>query len=254
MQAATRSPLRPRSECSRSRPPGTTPPALPPPTENTPPANPTGLTGKGGDRRATLKWTNPKDSDFAAVEIERGTNAAFSSANATGTVVYHGTGTSYVDKGLTNDVSYRYVVHSLDKNGNKSQGVAINITPHLQLLRTPADGARLATIPKKFVWARDPKAAYYNFQLFLGGTLLLQSTAAEPRKILSTWTTGPSLSFKNPWKWEGKSYKIAKGTYTWYVWPGYGARADVKYGPLMGSATFQITKTPKPAKPKKKKK
>ena len=234
--------------------PGTTPPALPPPTENTPPANVTGLVGKGGDRRATLKWTNPKVSDFAAVEIERGTNAAFSSVNATGTVVYHGTGTSYVDKGLTNDVSYRYVVHSLDKNGNKSQGVGINITPHFQPLRTPADGARLATIPKRFAWARDPKASYYNFQLFLGGTLLLQSTTAEPRKILSTWTTGPSLNFKSPWKWEGKSYKIAKGTYTWYVWPGYGARANVKYGPLMGPATFQITKAPKPAKPKKKKK
>jgi hypothetical protein len=234
--------------------PGTTPPKLPPPTDNTPPAEVTGLSGKGGDRRATLKWTKPKDSDFAAVEIERGTNAAFSSGNVTGTVVYHGSGTSYVDKGLTNDVSYRYVVHSLDKNGNKSSGVPINITPHLQLLKTPPDGARLATIPKKFVWARDPKAAYYNFQLFLGGSLVLQSTAAEPRKILSTWTTGPSLNFKSPWKWEGKSYKIAKGTYTWYVWPGYGARADVKYGSLMGSATFQITKTPKPAKPKKKKK
>jgi len=234
--------------------PGTTPPKLPPPTDNTPPAEVTGLSGKGGDRRATLKWTKPKDSDFAAVEIERGTNAAFSSGNVTGTVVYHGSGTSYVDKGLTNDVSYRYVVHSLDKNGNKSSGVPINITPHLQLLKTPPDGARLATIPKKFVWARDPKAAYYNFQLFLGGSLVLQSTDAEPRKILSTWTTGPSLNFKSPWKWEGKSYKIAKGTYTWYVWPGYGARADVKYGSLMGSATFQITKTPKPAKPKKKKK
>jgi hypothetical protein len=234
--------------------PGTTPPALPPPTDNTPPANVTGLTGKGGDRRATLKWTNPKNSDFAAIEIERGTNAAFSSGKASGTVVYHGSGTSYVDKGLTNDVSYRYIVHSLDKNGNKSEGVPVNVTPHLQLLKTPPDGARLAAIPKKFVWARDSKAAYYNFQLFLGGSLVLQSTDAEPRKILSTWTTGPSLNFKNPWKWEGKSYKIAKGTYTWYVWPGYGARADVKYGPLMGSATFQITKTPKPAKPKKKKK
>jgi hypothetical protein len=238
--------------------PGTTPPPLPPPTDNIPPGNVTGLTGKGGDRRATLKWTNPKDSDFAAVEIQRGTNAAFSSGKATGTVVYHGSATSFVDKGLTNDVSYRYVVYSLDKNGNKSAGVPINVTPHLQLLKTPPDGARLAAIPKKFVWARDPKAAYYNFQLFLGGSLVLQSTDAEPRKILSTWTTGPALNFKNPWKWEGKSYKLAKGTYTWYVWPGYGARADVKYGPLMGSATFQITKTPKPAKkpakPKKKKK
>ena len=112
----------------------------------------------------------------------------------------------------------------------------------------------IRAIPKKFVWTRDPKAAYYNFQLFLGGTLLLQSTTAEPRKILSTWTTGPSLNFKSPWKWEGKSYKIAKGTYTWYVWPGYGAREDVKYGRLMGAATFQVTQTPAKPKPKPKKK
>jgi hypothetical protein len=49
---------------------------------------------------------------------------------------------------------------------------------------------------------------------------------------------------------------MVKGTYTWYIWPGYGAREDVKYGRLMGAATFKVTpaKTkPKPkAKPKKK--
>jgi hypothetical protein len=34
---------------------------------------------------------------------------------------------------------------------------------------------------------------------------------------------------------------MTKGLYTWYVWPGYGAREDINYGPLMGSATFQVT-------------
>jgi hypothetical protein len=43
---------------------------------------------------------------------------------------------------------------------------------------------------------------------------------------------------------------MTKGVYTWYVWPGYGAREAAKYGPLMGSATFQVTSAP--AKPKAK--
>ena len=70
------------------------------------------------------------------------------------------------------------MVHSLDKKGNKSEGVGINITPHFQPLRTPADGARLAAVPKKFVWTRDPKASYYNFQLFLG----VHSSSRAPRQ------------------------------------------------------------------------
>jgi hypothetical protein len=88
-----------------------------------------------------------------------------------------------------------------------------------------------------------------------GGTLLAQSTTqAAPKKILSRWTNGPSLRFNSPWKWEGRNYKMTKGIYTWYVWPGYGARAAVKYGNLMGLATFQLTKNPKtPKKPKKSK-
>jgi hypothetical protein len=36
---------------------------------------------------------------------------------------------------------------------------------------------------------------------------------------------------------------MTKGLYTWYVWPGYGAREKIEYGALMGSATFQLTAT-----------
>jgi hypothetical protein len=205
----------------------------------------------------TLKWTNPTDPDFAGVEIDRTTVTTLQSSGAAGTVVYRGNATTYVDKGVTNGVQYRYTVRSFDKTGNEASGVPAPATPIRALLRTPPDGARLATIPKKFMWTADGKASYYNFQLYAGGQLLAQSTTqATPKKILSAWTNAPSLSFKSPWKWEGKSYKMTKGVYTWYVWPGYGARTDAKYGPLMGSATFQLTVTPKPAnkaKPKKKK-
>jgi hypothetical protein len=76
----------------------------------------------------------------------------------------------------------------------------------------------------------------------VGGALLFQSTAADPTKILSVFPTKPLYKFKSPWRWEGRRYKMKKGLYTWYVWPGYGARADVNYGPLMGSATFRLTR------------
>ncbi|MDQ2969309.1 MAG: HYR domain-containing protein, partial [Actinomycetota bacterium] len=230
--------------------PGTTPPPLPPPSDNKPPGPVVNLQAKGGDGRATFKWTNPTDSDFDHTEITRTTSLSFKAVGV-GTVVYSGKGTTFTDKGLQNGVEYRYVIASVDKIGNKAAGVPIVVVPKRAFLKTPADGARLKQIPKQFVWVADPKASYYNLQLYLGGTLLFQSTAAEAKKILSTWTTTPSFVLASPWKWEGRTYTMTKGVYTWYVWPGFGAREAAKYGPLMGSATFQVTATAKP-KPKPK--
>ncbi len=69
--------------------PGTTPPHLPPPSDNTPPANVSGVQARVGDGRIIMKWTNPTDSDFDHVEITR-TNGT----GPTGTrrVVYSGEG------------------------------------------------------------------------------------------------------------------------------------------------------------------
>jgi HYR domain len=219
--------------------PGTTPPPLPPPRDNKPPANVTGVAAKSGDARVTLTWTNPTDADFDHTEISRTTTQT--GFQATGTVVYRGKGTSYIDRGLRNGVEYRYVIATVDKTGNASAGVATVVMPKANLLRTPADGARLKKIPKQFRWQADPRAAYYNLQLYAGGTLVAQSTAEIGKKILSVFPSKPVYNFKSPWKWQGRKYKMTKGLYTWYVWPGYGAREDINYGPLMGSATFQLT-------------
>jgi hypothetical protein len=219
--------------------PGTTPPPLPPPRENKPPGNVTGATVKAGDARITLTWKNPTDADFDHVEITRTTTKT--GFKATGTLVYRGKGTSYTDRGLQNGVEYRYVIATVDKTGNASAGVAAVVVPKANLLRIPADGARLKRVPKLFRWKPDPRASYYNLQLYAGGTLVAQSTAQIGKKILSVFPSKPVYNFKNPWKWQGRKYKMTKGLYTWYVWPGYGAREDINYGPLMGSATFQVT-------------
>jgi hypothetical protein len=195
---------------------------------------------KIGDGSVTLTWTNPTDADFDRTEITRTTTKTGS--KETGTLVYRGKGTSYTDRGLSNGVEYRYVIVTVDKTGNASAGLATAVMPKASLLRLPADGARLTKIPKQFRWTPDPRATYYNLQLYSGGTLVAQSTASAGEKILSVFPIKPVYKFKSPWKWNGRKYKMTNGIYTWYVWPGYGAREKVDYGALLGSATFQVTR------------
>ena len=234
--------LLPKPAQGTTPPPSSSPPPLPPlppPRDNKPPASVTGVTAKAGDARVTLTWKNPTDSDFDHTEISRTTTQT--GFKATGTVVYSGKGTTYTDRGLRNGVEYRYVIATIDKTGNASAGVATTVMPKANLLRTPTDSARLKKVPKQFRWQADPRAAYYNLQLYSGDTLVAQSTASTGQKILSVFPTKAVYNFKSPWKWQGRKYKMTNGLYTWYVWPGYGPREDVNYGPLMGSATFQVT-------------
>ena len=100
----------------------------------------------------------------------------------------------------------------------------------LNLLRSPKDGARLKT-PPKFVWTRNAEASYYNVQLYRG-----------EQKILSSWPIAAAMKLKRTWKYEGKRYTLAKGVYRWYVWPGFGARAAIDYGELLGSNSFTMTR------------
>jgi hypothetical protein len=147
-----------------------------------------------------------------------------------GQTVYNGRGTSFTDRGLTNGVEYRYIVRAADADGNESPGVAIAVTPRANRLRVPKDGARLRK-PPKLAWLRNGEAAYYNVQVFRGAA-----------KILSTWPSKPTLQLKRRWKYQGRTYTLTPGTYRWYVWPGFGVRAAVDYGELLGSRTFRITR------------
>jgi hypothetical protein len=192
------------------------------------------LVVRAGNRSVKLAYQIPNSVDEVVI--------ARSIGGGPRQVLYTGRATSYVDGGLTNGIEYRYIVATVDGQGNRSPGLAVVVVPRKNLLRTPRNGARLKKIPKLFTWTRDPRATYYNFQLYSGGTLLVQSTAASPTKILSAFPRKPLYRLRSPWKWQGRKYKMVKGVYTWYVWPGYGARADVRYGPLMGTATFRLTK------------
>ena len=206
-------------------PAGTPPLPIPPPT--TAPADVTNVRVTPLDGAVRIQWS----AGGRKVMVTRSTSATRSlSAVGDESVVYTGTASRYTDRGLTNGVEYRYVVMAVDAAGNHSAGVAAVVVPRRNLLKSPKDGARLKKAPK-LLWALDSEAQYYNAQLLLNG-----------KKVLSVWPVRPAYKLKKNWKFEGRKYTLKPGVYTWFVWPGYGARSAVDYGVLMGSRTFRIVR------------
>jgi hypothetical protein len=62
------------------------------------------------------------------------------------------------------------------------------------------------------------------------------------RKVLSTWPVKPKYRMQKTWKYKGKKRGLSRGHYRWYVYPGLGKRKANKYGPLIGSSDFFVTK------------
>jgi hypothetical protein len=202
-------------------PPGT--PPLPIPPAAGPPQNVRNLKAEAGDARVRLTWQLAANTDHVVVSR---------SLTAGGDVrdVYTGRAESFLDRTVVNGLEYRYLVVSVDAAGNTSPGVAAVALPKAALLKSPKDGARLRK-PPKLVWLRNGEAAYYNVQLFRGET-----------KILSAWPNRAALALTKTWRFQGRSYALTPGTYRWYVWPGFGARANVDYGELLGFRTFEIVR------------
>jgi hypothetical protein len=80
-------------------------------------------------------------------------------------------------------------------------------------------------------WHAQPKAKYYNLQLFRNG-----------HKILSAWPTVNHYTLKASWQYHGHTYRLSAGRYRWYVWPGYGSRAAHRYGRLLAKGAVAVPK------------
>jgi hypothetical protein len=127
---------------------------------------------------------------------------------------------------LRNGRRYRYTLLATDRAGNTAT-TSLVVTPGPRLL-VPAQGA-LVTGPPLLAWTPVRHAKYYNLQLYRGG-----------KKILSLWPTSDNLRLKRRWRLDASRYQLMPGRYRWYVWPGYGARAAARYGPVIGSRTFEV--------------
>ncbi|HEX6702442.1 MAG TPA: HYR domain-containing protein [Gaiellaceae bacterium] len=205
-------------------PPPGTPQPPPPVVDRTPPDDVTALKASVGNRLVKLTWKLPSAKDFDHVEIARSSAAPGSPQ----TVVYKGKGKTFSDRKVQNGVEYRYVLTSFDQTGNNSAGVAVTATPKRALLVSPQDAAKVKG-PPTLAWVATATARYYNVQVFRGS-----------QKILSAWPAKNALQLHKAWKFQGRQYRLTRGLYRWYVWPGIGRKSEAKYGPMLGTSTFQF--------------
>ncbi len=91
-------------------------------------------------------------------------------------------------------------------------------------------GARLGA-PPLLLWKPVKRASYYNVQLYKGR-----------RKILTRWPKGEQLQLGKSWRFGGRKRLLGPGVYEWFVFPGFGDRSKRRYGKLLGSSKFTVTR------------
>jgi hypothetical protein len=182
---------------------------------------------RAGDRVVRLSWTLPPDVDIDHVEVRRTATAG----RARLRVIDAGFASALIDRKVENGVAYRYAVVVVDEAGNRSTAVSVTARPELARLVGPSQ-VRVGGAPL-LRWIPIKKAAYYNVQLFRGGV-----------KVLSVWPRRARIRLTPAWRWEGRGYALRPGRYTWYVWPGFGALAETRYGGLIGQRSFVVGRSP----------
>jgi hypothetical protein len=178
------------------------------------------VAAKAGNRRIDLSWS--ASTDTQSVEVTRTPGAAGPAAST----IYRGPAASCRDAGLRIGKAYQYVVTGFDQAGNAASK-AVKVTATGALL-SPAPGARIAA-PPLFVWTPVKGAKYYNLQLVRG------------RKILSVWPTKTRFQLPRSWTFEGHRYRLHRGVYRWYVWPGFGKFSANRYGSRLGGSSFVLS-------------
>jgi hypothetical protein len=168
----------------------------------------------------TLIWQAPRDADVDHFVIARTTNGHTA-------VVYTGAATRYQDRHFTNGVAVSYAIVTYDHARNASKAVTIS-PPASALLKAPRPGA-VVRAPPLLRWFAVRNATYYNVQLFRNG-----------RKILSIWPSRARLKLHRSWTYRGQTYSLTRGSYQWFVWPGFGAKSQNRYGALIGQSRFVV--------------
>ena len=177
------------------------------------------LKAKVSGHRVTLTWKNPADHDFDHVEITAGQRKP--AALSASTRVYSGKGTRATTT-LAAGQSRWFVVVAYDHAGNASEPAGVHVTIAAPSRFGPAPRAKVHG-RVKLTWPVVKGARYYNVQVYAG-----------KKRILVGWPNGRALKLPRA--------KLKRGTtYTWYVWPGIGAKAKAHYGKLIGKNVFTFT-------------
>ena len=183
------------------------------------PAAVTKLKAQVSGRTVTLTWKNPADRDFDHVVITADKRKP--AARAAATRVYTGKGTKATTK-LAAGQSRWFTVVAYDDAGNASPAASVRATVAAPSRFGPEPNAKVHG-KVRLTWPVVKGARYYNVQVYAG-----------KKRVLVSWPAGGKLQLPQA--------KLKRGkTYTWYVWPGLGAKAKAHYGKLIGKSTFVFT-------------
>jgi hypothetical protein len=190
--------------------------------DTTPPAQVRQLRSTFGSGWVRLAWRNPTDVDFRHVSIWR----RKVSATSWRFMATRKERTSFRDDTAQNDTRYVYALRSFDRAGNASPNAAREA--RASRILKPAFGSLHDTRPL-IDWTAVRSATYFNLQLW-----------REGQKILSVWPGRSAYRPSENWTYKGKRYSLRSGRYSVYVWPGFGLKSAVDYGPLLGWTEFRM--------------
>ncbi len=79
-----------------------------------------------------------------------------------------------------------------------------------------------ATVGRRvtFLWRPVRRASYYNIQIW---------DDRLRRRLVARWPRARTLTLRLP-----------PGRYRWYVYPGFGAQRNARYGDLWGQGSFTV--------------
>jgi hypothetical protein len=172
------------------------------------------------NRKAKLHW---KVQDASSIQVVRTPGLK----GAAQSVVFSGQGSTkgFTDSKLHPGREYQYSLTATDVAANQSAKALAFLARGALLF--PAPGEQVTKAPL-LVWAPKRGASYYNVIITRG------------RRVFSAWPVHTRLQLSRTWKYRGRHYKLRPGTYSWFVWPGYGSLSAGRFGKMLGGSTFKI--------------
>lgn len=172
-----------------------------------------------GDHTVTLRWVASGGVRLANVRRSPAPRGAKAST------LYRGRKSEVRDPHVRPGKKYHYAITVWDQAANSAfKSIPVVGTGPLT---TPVPGARVSS-PPRLAWTSVRHADFYNVQLFHRG------------KVLSTWPAHAHLALGWKWRFQGQPFRLTRGTYDWYVWPGFRRGSAVRYGPLLGHSSFVV--------------
>jgi len=178
--------------------------------QNYPPAPPSGLVAKSGNEKITLTWNPNLETDISRYWVYRSTTSGAYDYSVVLATVTHPT-TVYEDTGLTNDITYYYVVKAVDRTNLVSDASEeVSARPSLRPPREPIgvkgtiiDGGKHIKLQWKAVTKNadgSPCTDLYEYRIY-------QSTSLAGFSVeLSTTVPQPVLSWDETEDITNKTY------------------------------------------------